>query len=301
MPRGTCILCEKECELQLSHVLPAFVFRWKRETGIGHFRTTREPNLRVQDGVKEYWLCPSCEELFGRSEKRFADHIFYPYLAASGTTIRYSQWLLHFCTSVSWRVLRFFLSKGNFNDWEPESIARISEAEVVWREYLLGKRPHPGEFQQHLLPLDQISSSSTDLAPNINRYIMRAIHMDFCRGPKSIFTYSKLGRFIIFGFVHESNYSKWKGTKVHATSGFIGPKEYILPRELLEYLNSKALQASQALGSVSDKQQTKIEESFRKNQDQYIGSDAFAAMQADVELFGSKTFSKRNPGSNDDR
>lgn len=80
MPEGRCQLCGSESILQLSHILPAFVFRWMRETsGNGHLRFGEAPNLRVQDGLKRHWLCASCESLFARSETAFADQLFHPY------------------------------------------------------------------------------------------------------------------------------------------------------------------------------------------------------------------------------
>ena len=156
MPSGLCRLCERQSELQLSHVLPAFAYRWLRESsGNGHLRNSREPNKRTQDGLKFYWLCAECEELFSRNETAFAGRLFHPYLKASGQIFPYSSWLIHFCTSVSWRVLRFYRDEGHLQSWEPEAIARVESAEAVWRDVLLGKRSNPGVFQQHILPLIQ--------------------------------------------------------------------------------------------------------------------------------------------------
>lgn len=295
MPIGTCRLCCTDAELQLSHVLPAFAYRWLRESsGNGHLRSSQQPNQRVQDGVKRYWLCATCEELFSKSETAFAGRLFHPYLAASGKSFRYSQWLLHFCTSVSWRVLRFYTDENHLKALEPDALAHVSTAEVVWREFLLGMRPNLGLFQQHLLPLDQVASTTGELAPNINRYLMRAIQMDFCRGSSCIFTYSKLGRFIIFGFIHEPNLKQWHGTRINAGDGFVEPKKYVLPKALGGYLNEKARSMSAALDSVSERQQSKIDSAFRGNVDQFVGSDAFTAMEADVRLFGNDAFSKRS-------
>lgn len=302
MPTGTCRLCSVEASLQLSHILPAFTYRWLRDSsGNGHLRTSAEPNLRVQDGLKRYWLCATCEELFSKSETAFAGQLFHPYISASGKSFRYSRWLLHFCTSVSWRVLRFYTDEKHLKDWESEATARVSAAETAWREFLLGQRPNPGPFQQHLLPLDQIESTTGELAPNINRYLMRAIHMDLCRGSRSIFTYSKLGRFIILGFVHEPNLRQWRGTRVHASEGFVEPRKYVLPKALGDYLNEKASKMSAALDSVSDRQQSKIDSAFQANVDRFVGSDAFTAMEADIRLFGEDAFSKRPSRSGDER
>lgn len=270
-----CLLCQREAELQLSHILPAFAFRWLRESaGNGHLRLGMEPNKRVQDGLKRYWLCASCEGRLNFSETAFATNLFHPYLKASGEQYRYSRWLMHFCTSLFWRVLRFYLDEKHLNNWSTEALGHIVKAERIWRELLLGERPHPEAFQQHLLPLDQIESASGELAPNINRYLMRAIDMDVCKGEQVIFTYAKLGRFIVLGFVQ--------------------PKKYVLPLPFWEYVNQKAKRMADLLNGVSDKQAGKIDTAFRKNVDCYLGSDAFQAMSADISMFGNNAFSKRS-------
>lgn len=298
MPSGLCRLCERQSELQLSHVLPAFAYRWLRESsGNGHLRNSREPNKRTQDGLKFYWLCAECEELFSRNETAFSGRLFHPYLKASGQIFPYSSWLIHFCTSVSWRVLRFCRDDGQLQSWEPEAIARVESAEAVWRDVLLGKRSNPGVFQQHMLPLDQISQTSSEFVPNINRYLMRAIQLDICRGSQSIFTLAKLGRFIILGFVHEPEPTRWKGTKVHATHGYVEPRKFVVPHALRDYLNEKAQKMRQALASISDRQAEKVEAAFKANIDRFAGSDAFIAMQADIDMFGNEAFTKR--GSNE--
>lgn len=298
MPFGPCRLCERDSELHLSHILPAFAYRWLRESsGNGHIRNSQEPNKRVQDGLKRHWLCSGCEGAFSKNEAAFAGKLFHPYLAASGKVFPYSTWLVQFCTSVSWRVLRFYLDEGHLKSWEPEALAHVAAAEVVWRDLLLGNRSHPSAHQQHLLPLDRISETTADFEPNMNRYLMRAIHIDICRGSKSIFTYAKLGRFIILGFVHEPNLNHWKGTKVHASHGYVEPRKFVVPRALGEYLNEKARKMRDALASMSDRQHEKVDQAFRANIDRFIGSDAFAAMQADVEMYGDEAFTKRPQSS----
>lgn len=289
-----CRLCGEERPLLLSHILPAFVFKWQRESAGGsHLRSTAEPNLRVQDGIKMHWLCAECEERFSKDERAFATRIFYPVLADSSKRYPYGPWLLRFCASVSWRLLRLALEKNDFPGWDPADVEQCRRAELVWREFLLGKRPHPGDHRQHLLPLDIVESTNMDsAAPNINRYLTRMIQMDLCRGQHSIFTFAKLGRFAIFGFVRPDAKQRWKGANVASNEGWVGPRDYELPSALWEFMNEKARAAKAAMAGVTEKQQAKIEESFAKNIDDYAGSDAFRAMQADVEMFGSDAFAE---------
>jgi hypothetical protein len=290
---GTCKLCGETKDLQHSHVLPAFVFRWQRESsGNGYIRSTHEPDRRVQDGLKFYWLCFDCEQRFSRWEREFASTLFHPYLTRSGERFAYGPWLLKFCASVSWRVLTYGFEQNVFSSWSAEEVARAKEAEKVWREFLLGKRDHPGEFRQHVLPLDTVASATGDIASNMNRYFMRAIHLDIVSGPSIAFTYSKLGRWAIFGSISEPS-GAWAGAKVNANEGVIGPRAYTLPAPLGDYWNEKARKMSAALASVSDKQHQKIESAFRSNLDRFVDSDAFAAMKADVDLFGADAFSQR--------
>lgn len=292
-----CRLCGEERPLLLSHILPAFVFRWKRESAGGsHLRSTAEPNLRVQDGIKMHWLCAECEERFSKVEREFANQIFYPILEDPSARRSYGPWLLRFCASVSWRLLRLALEQNRYeNEWTPEQVDRCRDAERVWREFLLGVRAHPGEFRQHLLPFDIIESGSLDAEPNINRYLTRTIQMDLCQGRDSIFTFAKLGRFAIFGIVRPDDQA-WKGSAVQANEGWVGPRQYVLPRALWDYMNDKARKSAQAMRSVSEKQQTKIDEGFRKNIDSFAGSDAFRAMQADVDMFGDAAFTRGSDG-----
>ncbi|CAN7757797.1 hypothetical protein LJR130_006949 [Variovorax sp. LjRoot130] len=289
-----CRLCGQDKPLLLSHILPAFVFKWKRESAGGsHLRSTAEPNLRVQDGVKLRWLCVECEELFSKDERAFAARIFYPFLQDSSRRHPYGPWLLRFCCSVSWRLLRLALEKNEFDDWDAESIEQCRRVEIVWREFLLGKRAHPGDYRQHMVPFDLIESTSMDsAAPNINRYLTRMIQMDLCHGRTSIFTFAKLGRFAIFGTVRPDT-QRWRGAAVASNEGWVGPRDYELPGALWGYLTDKALAAGAALAGVTEKQQAKIDGAFAKNVDAFASSDAFRAMQADVEMFGEDAFTSR--------
>jgi hypothetical protein len=123
---------------------------------------------------------------------------------------------------------------------------------------------------------------------------MRAVEMDIGKSGNRIFTYTKLGRFIVLGFVYEPNTNHWQGTKVNSNKGIVAPKKYMLPQDFWDYLNHRARRMADLLNSVSDKQQSKIRESFHKDLDHYLESDSYQAMLADVAMFGNDAFSKRN-------
>jgi hypothetical protein len=211
---GRCALCEHSAPLQQSHIIPAFVFRWLKSSGLtGHIRNTLEPNKRIQDGVKRTLLCAECETLLSRDEKLFSDRLFYPCLAGS-MPITYSDWLLRFCVSVSWRVLLEHKGRNALTKYSQAQQLLLRRAERVWRGFLLGSESTPREFEQHFLPLDLIRDTTIpNLPDNINRYLMGTVEMDIVGSDHRLMTFSKLGRFIILGIIHGETRG-WEGTKV---------------------------------------------------------------------------------------
>lgn len=289
---NSCRLCGNNKPLQESHVIPKFVYKWLvKSSGGGFLRFGPSPNKRVQDGYKFYWLCSDCEGLFNTWETEFANKIFYPILNGDKVNVSYNIWLIKFCTSVSWRVLNLFREKGQLNHY-PENLKNSADnAFHVWKEFLLDERPHPDKYQQHLLPMDIIENyTGNDMPPNINRYILRTVDVDAVHNKSSAFTYSKLERFVILGFIEEPKPRSWEGTKVNLKKGTVGPRSYSIPGPFGEYFMGKAKRMMQLQSTISDNQNKKIEETFKKNIHKIPDSETFRAMNQDVKLFGSDAF-----------
>jgi len=196
--------------------------------------------------------------------------------------------MLRFCVSVSWRVLRLHREEAPLKGYDSQSIERIDKALDIWKDFLLRRRSDPDSFQQHILPLGPIVSvsKSGSLPTNINRYMMRTIDIDLVRSPEKNFVYSKLGPFIILGFIREEHPSQWKGSKVHVKKGVVEPRNYVLPSQFLKYINSRAYYISQQQHQISDRQREKINSSFESNKERLANSDQLLAMQADLMMFG---------------
>jgi hypothetical protein len=282
---GKCALCLTEGRLATSHVLPAFVFRWFRETSItGHMRFAQNPKRRVQDGEKKPWLCDDCEQRLSGYERRFANDLFYPWL--SGTTrIRYEEWLLKFCVSVSWRVLNHFRDLGEPEHYSADQVAAAERASQVWREFLLGDRVHPGAFEQHLVIFDAVEEASIQLPQNVNRYLLRSVAMDVVGGKRVAMTYAKLGRFAVFGMIEKGG-APWQNTKVHVREGLLKPQRYVLPAPLADYLREKADAYASVAEQIPEHQRDRIEARAMRDIDRLIETDQFAAMMHDHQLFG---------------
>lgn len=283
---GHCAFCDQHGELRDSHVLPAFVYRWLRgRSGTGHIRQTDNPNRRVQDGLKQPWLCASCETSFSRHETAFATKLFHPWHDGA-TRVPYSEWLLKFCTSVSWRVLKYARGRNPDARYTDEQNRLMDEAEVRWKAFLDDQAPHPGAFEQHLLIFDVIEDTTIrDLPTNINRFMTGAITLDIVGSERSLMTYAKLGRFNIFGIIQKGP-NKWEGTKVHVREGVIKPDRFVIPAGLLDLFRDKAKLAADGLDSMSSHQRTKVQQSVDGNLGRFRESDQFRSIMADAEMFG---------------
>lgn len=75
----------------------------------------------------------------------------------------------------------------------------------------------------------------------------------------------------------------------------IEPRKYYLPEKFFEYINSKARGETEILNSISTRQRARIDQSFRENAERFVGTDAFLAMQNDIEMFGDDAFTQSEP------
>jgi hypothetical protein len=296
-PISPCRLCDARKELQESHILPGFVFRWKKETSAtGYMRFGQSPNLRVQDGVKLHLLCRDCEQRFNDWETQFANQIFHPMTQGKAERASYSSWLLQFCASVSWRVLVYFIDGKHLGHVPATLLPSVERAELTWREFLLGNRPRP-QPQQHIWPLAGgllESYTRSEMPTNINRYLFRTTDMSVASNDRDAFTYAKLGPFIIVGFIAMARPKQWVGTRVNTHGGtIIGPRDYTMPKEFWEFITVKADRAATLQERISEKQTAKIAETYKANLERAAESDSMRVMHQDVKLFGGRAFRRK--------
>ncbi|MSO88745.1 MAG: hypothetical protein EXQ89_02020 [Rhodospirillaceae bacterium] len=285
--RAICALCRKPAELRESHIIPTFVYRWLKDTSFtGYLRAGTNVKKRVQDGLKRKLLCAKCEVLLNPWETALASQIFHPYNANNAFSGSYGEWMLKFCTSVSWRALRFFLDEGGSSQLTNDQITAANKALERWRAVIFGEIEHPGVYEQHILPLSAIGTTSiADLPNNMNRYLMRGVELDLPRSEKSMFTYVKMGRFAVFGIISPTKI-RWKGTRVSVRNGQIGPSQFILPQQLVEYLKDRARKMADLMKEIPTDQANEIERSILHDRGRAVATDQFAAMLEDERMFG---------------
>jgi len=285
---GICRLCRTESDLQLSHIIPKFIYKWFKETSASPMRDSRNPNVRIQDGEKSYLLCSNCEELFSKWENTFSQNIFHPLHQEKREKYyyQYGEWCLKFVVSISWRVLVYGKENG-LNHFSIEQMAKADEALENWREFLLSNRKSPAPFDQQLFPLSKITDHSiANLSPFINRYFLRAVDVDIACSDKRAFTYVKMGKMMLFGLIQENHPNHWKNGKIRVTHGVIGNEKYVLPFGLDKYISDRANKAANIYPSMSPNQQNKIQQYTLANEVKIGQSEIFKAMKQDFELFG---------------
>jgi len=288
---GQCALCLKHGQLRTSHIIPAFAFRWLRSRSItGHIRGVTAPNLRIQDGEKARLLCSDCEQLFSREEAAFSSLLFKPVLRGE-ERVNYSAWLLRFCTSVSWRVLKHCKGQNPDTEYTAEQEKLAVDAERTWAQFLQGEIPHPGQFEQHLLVFTEVHGEPAPHLPdNLNRYILGGVEMDIIGGKQSLMTFAKIGRFALFGIVQPPA-GKWVNTKVHVRDGTVRPGVFQASAEIGDFLLSRARQTRAAVyDKMSPVQHQKVQDQLAAiilaDPEAFMRSDHGKAILADAKMFG---------------
>lgn len=290
---GTCKLCKNEKELKNSHIIPKFIGKWVKKTSItGRLREKNEIHKPKQDTTKEYWLCGDCEQLFSNWEREFANKIFYPFVDNDLSNAKYSNWLSLFCTSLSWRALTYIRSKNQNDPSSKEYNIAINDAEKHLSKYLLGQVSNLFEYEQHIIPLETITTASVgNMSANINRYLLRTMAMDIVGNETTeIFIYTKLPSFIILGIVRTKYSSKMRPSRVSLKSGRISPKDYWLPGDFNGYMNEKAEEISILHNSIPINQRDGFDEYIQNNPKKAINSKLTEAFLKDYNLFGDSVF-----------
>ncbi|ANU21417.1 hypothetical protein BBI15_15135 [Planococcus plakortidis] len=179
---ATCKLCNKESELQLSHIVPKFIGKWLKQTSAaGYMRNIVNPNIRIQDLPKEYLLCKSCELKFSVWEKRFVEEIFHPYQNDVKRKFEYKSWLKKFVVSLNWRI---GISRFNRNfDANHDKYPILDNTLEEWRKFLNEETKEPGHAEHHILfigmtNLDDFGKVATNGFNHfINMRILRSVDL----------------------------------------------------------------------------------------------------------------------------
>lgn len=198
-PAGTCRLCGIQAPLVNSHLIPAFVTRWLRDTSAtGFMRRFVEPNLRVQDLERGPLLCAKCDnERLAPREDAFGRCVFFPYHSGA-STFEYQGWLPYFAVSLAWRCLQT-LEPNTDQDW-PQHVEALARAERSWRAFLLSETATLAPYEHHLF-FTSLGAEGTRVPEELGWYQMRACDMTTVFGQRLAATYVSLPGMFFWAYV----------------------------------------------------------------------------------------------------
>ena len=293
-----CALCLKEKELLDSHIIPAFAFKWiKNTSATGFLRTAITPNLRQQDGLKSKLLCKRCEGLLNDYETLFTKNIFYPYVEtelddsgiATGRIkyFGYDDWLLRFIISLHWR---FLVTKDYSSGSDLAKFGKVlDDIKEYWRQFLLKEKNHTGKCESYIIFFQNLASGEGYFPPNmndkINYYLLRSTDGGpvISEGKNKLGVFSKIGPIAFLTTIKPDKLKNTTDSQVHMR-GKVKTAQHLYnpilnrfffidrPNEVIPKMN------------FSKRQWDKIENSYKKNLDRAEKSMTLKAVEADMLL-----------------
>src|SRR5579871_192791 len=269
---GTCRLFGTQESLRKSHIYPAFVIDYFKKTGSKFLRRPKEPNVRLQDGLKIYLLSDKAEQRFSTSEKWFSEKIFIPYLEQNARAFNYDENLFYFCISFLWRILVLNL------DFTPESkgkwfSSKLLEVENEWRDFLANYK-FPQNFNNiQLLFTDRVKNCSAD-AKGFDYYTSRALDGTIITNEKESYLaiYAKLLRFIFWIVIKTDMPYSNKDLLINPLKGELKIPQRIEDDYFGGFLINRANEFEK-LQKPSENQQQKILQELLKNPEEFLNSD----------------------------
>jgi hypothetical protein len=291
-----CALCENCQDLKESHIIPAFIFKWIKETSAtGYLRSSVKPNLRVQDGKKNDLLCENCEKRFNQYETNFANEIFYPYVSKelsknqittnTITYFKYQDWLLRFAISVQWRIL---ITSQIIIDKLATKQSKILKSFIsIWRDFLYNKRQDSGKCETHLIFLQNLSTGSGFLPDNINEqvnlYILRHIDGAITTGKNNLGVFVKFGPMCIFTSIIPPKLKNLSNSRIHL-KGLMPTIQVLDNPDFNQFLFVDRPNEVLSRMKYSDRQKQIIHETYLKKPQRIEQSLTMRALEADLIL-----------------
>ena len=278
---AACRLCGNGTAIVGSHVMPAFVARWIKQTSAtGFLRSFEAPNQRKQDFPTVPLLCPDCEQRFSASEKKFAELIFVPFHEGR-TRFSYEDWLLYFAVSLAWRCLT--ASKREGLQDHPQHAAPVDLACDTWADFLLRRSDGVGPYRFNLF-FTPFGGRSDARVPDGFNWYLREADMTPVYSKTRAAAYAKLPHMFFWTSIVPPDPGGWRGTRI-AAHGTIRAKNQIMKDGVVgEFLMNRADVVFKRISDLSPMQKRRIEDAVRRNPDRAVSSQSFEAWLHDERL-----------------
>ncbi len=281
-----CALCLENRPSCDSHIVPAFVGRYLKDTSAtGYLRAAEKSNLRVQDLPTKTLLCSQCELRFSQWEDRFSRDGFRKIHSEGYEGFEYDVSLMQFAVSLSWRVLCTDRDEllQEVPDWGP----KIDETLEKWRKYLLGEYRDPGN-EHHLFAMPGTTFTLPAGAhPKTSQYLLRCVDATELIGKRTLAVYVKLVRAIFYSPIVPASPSGLHKTRIYA-----GPGRMLTPQRFKVsvfggFLQSRVEDAFR--DELSEQQLERIRDAVRKNPRRALESESFRLNHEAYDLWDIAT------------
>ncbi|WLR52488.1 hypothetical protein LC040_06180 [Bacillus tianshenii] len=284
-----CALCNKDTTLELSHIIPKFVYRsMKKNSPTGNMRLMSEPNRKIQDGDKQQMLCGECEDLFNQDETTFANTIYHKYQSGTLQEFEYGPWFNRFITSVNWRNLYLdiigFVSEQNI---DPFRLDVLIHAEKVMRGYLLGESQDLRDIENHVFFFNPIETASEDMADlNLHTVFGGSVfgYTFISHDHDSYYVFLNLQGLVLVTIIKSARQESWNNTLVHKEGRFDPNKPQHITSPLFSEFEYLAQERKKSMEQMSNKQREKIIEGIKKDPERFKNSKAYERMLNDQRL-----------------
>lgn len=263
-----CKYCKESEAIKNSHIIPSFIYEWVKKTSpTGYIRSTDEPNIRKQDGLKSALLCLNCERDFSKIEETFKKEYFSKvanYQKPCPEVLDISVDTIKCIYIMAWRALAdtlYFPQKNEYTD------AEISEFPL-----LLDKIKDAIEtsdltkFRSHVIPCTKEVLTKLNLPKLPWHFYDRSITAEprIWDNWARFILYIKIPFSIIVFEIVPNTDDPWIGTQLESVDKIVLNDIKSVP----PYVGTHAVKYYNAFlkskDEISDAQQKKMEESIKK-------------------------------------
>ena len=279
---GLCSLCGHDRDLQESHIIPKFIGKWLKQTsGTGFLVNANHASKRVQDLITLRLLCHDCEERFSKFETYFANEIFFPFHKKQAKSFEYDGRLELFAISLSWRALK--TQYDTFKLEHPHFSSLVDQAEIHWREFLMGSKQTICPYENHLLFLDYLKSGD-GILPQFNWYTLRAVDATIVANEKRILIYVKLPWMIFVSSIYPTTLEGWEGTDIKE-SGTLTTHQSNKDGEFERFLLDRAAIAlTHSSGPSPEISKSRLLKAIKRDAQKFLESDTLQTMIKEKDL-----------------
>lgn len=281
---NVCALCLQESDLRKSHIIPKFVGKWLKENGTGFLVNAEDGATRVQDTQKIHLLCGDCEEKFSKFERYFANQIFFPFHQKKEKSFEYDENLESFIVSLSWRALK--LIGDDFKKDNPHFSSFVDQAELHWREFLIGKKETVSPTENHILFLDYVKDSDIPMPQGFHWYTLHSTDLTIVVNDetKRILVYVKFPWMIFISSINPSNLKGWQETKVNKSGELKIPQSIKDDWGFLKFLQDRAgLALTSSSGPSPEVSQKRFLRAVEKDPQKFLESNTFRTMMVEKD------------------